>query len=36
MENTIMLDTNAKADAEYGASVDTLIAEMKQMRTQME
>jgi hypothetical protein len=25
-----------KADAEYEASVDMLIAEMKQMRTQME
>ncbi len=36
MENTVALDTNPKADAEYEAGVDALIAEMKQMRTQME
>ncbi len=36
MENTVALDTDPKADAEYEAGVDALIAEMKQMRTQME
>lgn len=36
MENTAVLDMQPKADAEYEASVDMLIAEMKQMRTQME
>ena len=36
MENTAVLDVNAKADAEYEAGVDALIAEMKQMRTRME
>ncbi len=36
MENTAVLSTNLRADAEYEADVDALIAQMKQVRVQME
>jgi hypothetical protein len=36
MENTAVLKITPKADAEYEASVDALIAEMHQVRTQMQ
>lgn len=36
MENTAVLNTIPKADAEYEADVDALIAQMKHVRAQME
>lgn len=36
MENTAVLNTIQKADTEYEADVDALIAQMKHVRTQME
>ena len=35
MENTVVLNTSPKADTEYEAGVDALIAEMNQVRAQM-
>ncbi len=36
MENTAVLNTISKADAEYEADVDALIAQIKHIRAQME
>ncbi len=36
MENTAVLKNTLKADAEYEANVDALIAEMNHVRAQME
>lgn len=36
MENTAMLNTTPRADTEYEADVDALIAEMNRVRIQME
>lgn len=36
MDNTAVLNNIPKADTEYEASVDALIAEMNQVRIQME
>lgn len=36
MENTAVLKNTLKADAEYEADVDALIAEMNHVRAQME